>query len=284
MLPENELRALTEHAAKIDAYEAMFRRERERLEQPHADRLEQLRTMILASTPKAEFGSAGLMSALPPEVGEWHREASEIEDTIRAEMQPFADAHPRPTFVPDDTPAKLVEYIDTQLKVSRLVAIARTHSRMTDPPKYDDCIIDVYQEVIRRATLFAPLAPSLPALLVPKDNPVSGLQHIRALFSAKPTAEAESVASKGEPEHADEPGPKSPSGFLGGAELADAFGIPATRRHAFFQRLTRERRDLGDDCWHQVAEPRPNTPRFIYRVNSPSLVALAKEYTESKLA
>lgn len=51
---------------------------------------------------------------------------------------------------------------------------------------------------------------------------------------------------------------ESPIGFLGGAALADAIGIHVTRRDAFFRQLERRRMSLGDDCWHEVREPRPN--------------------------
>jgi hypothetical protein len=87
---------------------------------------------------------------------------------------------------------------------------------------------------------------------------------------------------KGEPERADELGPESPTGFQGGAALADALGIHATRRDAFFRQLERQRLSLGDDCWHEVREPRPNSPRFLYRADSPKLRDLATGYKTPK--
>jgi len=75
---------------------------------------------------------------------------------------------------------------------------------------------------------------------------------------------------------------KSPTGFLGGAALADALGIHATRRDAFFRQLERQRLSLGDDCWHEVREPRPNSPRFLYRADSAMLRDLATGYKTPK--
>lgn len=74
------------------------------------------------------------------------------------------------------------------------------------------------------------------------------------------------------------------AGFVGGADLADALGIHPTRRNAFFRQLERRRRELGDANWHEVREPRPNTPRFIYRVDSPAIRSLAADYQEPNLA
>jgi hypothetical protein len=74
------------------------------------------------------------------------------------------------------------------------------------------------------------------------------------------------------------------TGFLGGAELADALGIHATRRDAFFRTLERHRMSLGDNCWHEVREPRPNSPRFLYCADSPKLLDLATGYKTPKPA
>jgi hypothetical protein len=74
------------------------------------------------------------------------------------------------------------------------------------------------------------------------------------------------------------------AGFVGGADLADALGVHPTRRNAFFRQLERRRRELGDANWHEVREPRPNAPRFIYRVDSPAIRSLAAGYQEPNLA
>lgn len=72
--------------------------------------------------------------------------------------------------------------------------------------------------------------------------------------------------------------PASTSGFLGGANLAEALGVHPTRSNAFFWQLERRRLKLGDDSWHEVRDPRPNAPRFIYRVDSPLIRSLAARY------
>ncbi len=76
----------------------------------------------------------------------------------------------------------------------------------------------------------------------------------------------------------------SQTGFLGGAALAKALGVHATRREAFFRQLERQRMSLGDDCWHEVRDPRPNCPRFLYRVDSTKLRDLAAAYKNPKPA
>jgi hypothetical protein len=92
-------------------------------------------------------------------------------------------------------------------------------------------------------------------------------QKIKAKLAAEPASNA---------------GPDSPTGFLGGAALADALAVHSTQRDAFFQRLMRQRMSLGDDCWHEVRDPRPNSPRFLYRVDSPKLRDLAAGYKNPK--
>ncbi len=77
--------------------------------------------------------------------------------------------------------------------------------------------------------------------------------------------------------------PESPTGFLGGTPLADALGIHPTQRNAFFQKLKRKRKSLGDDAWHEIQNPRPNGPYFLYRVDSPELRKLAAGYHAPKL-
>jgi hypothetical protein len=87
------------------------------------------------------------------------------------------------------------------------------------------------------------------------------------------------LAGQGVPaEAASNAGPDPPTGFLGGAELADALGVHTPQRDAFFQRLMRLRTSLGDDCWQEVRDPRPNSPRYLYRVDSPALCKLAAVY------
>ena len=73
-------------------------------------------------------------------------------------------------------------------------------------------------------------------------------------------------------------------GFLGGEDLANALSINPSRRAAFFKQLERKRISLGDDCWDEVREPRPNSARFIYRVDSVELRDLAAAYKTPKPA
>ncbi|HUY88702.1 MAG TPA: hypothetical protein VMV10_08205 [Pirellulales bacterium] len=85
-------------------------------------------------------------------------------------------------------------------------------------------------------------------------------------------------------ETAENSGPEAPSGFLGGAELADALGVNPSRRDAFFKKLERKRTSLGDGCWQEVSNKRPNDPKFQYRPDSPALLALAAAYKNPKPA
>ena len=80
------------------------------------------------------------------------------------------------------------------------------------------------------------------------------------------------------------PSELTPTGFLGGEELAEALGVDPTRRKAFSQRLMRQRMSLEDECWYEVSNPRPNRPRFLYRVDSPKLRELAAGYETPKPA
>jgi hypothetical protein len=104
--------------------------------------------------------------------------------------------------------------------------------------------------------------------------------------STKPPASAGEHRAAGGGEELGNAGgvPESRSGFLGGADLADAMRIHLTRRDAFFRQLERQRKHLGDDCWHEVHNPRPNSPRFLYRVDSPKLQELATAYKAPKPA
>jgi hypothetical protein len=76
----------------------------------------------------------------------------------------------------------------------------------------------------------------------------------------------------------------APIGLLGGVPLANALGVHASQRQAFIQQLGRKRSDLDDDCWQEVANPRPNSPRFLYCADSPQLRALAARYQTPKSA
>ncbi|WP_145247880.1 hypothetical protein [Aeoliella mucimassa] len=71
-------------------------------------------------------------------------------------------------------------------------------------------------------------------------------------------------------------------GFLGGVELAESLGIAPERRQAFLQKLMRWRVSLGDGSWHEVRDPRPNSPRYLYRADSPKILELAAAYRKAK--
>lgn len=109
-------------------------------------------------------------------------------------------------------------------------------------------------------------------LAADESEPTSNLQ------SAPPPTQSAPIEST------EGPGPKSSSGFLGSATLAEALGIHPSRTKAFFRQLERRRTSLGDDCWSEVNNPKPNCPRFFYRVDSPALRALAAPYTKPRMA
>ena len=113
----------------------------------------------------------------------------------------------------------------------------------------------------------APVHPSCPVL----DSQFPADMSSNPMVQARDATQSESSVG-------------SLTGFLGGADLADAMGIHPTRRDAFFRQLERQRQSLGDDCWHEVCEPRPNSPRFLYRVDSPKLRDLATAYKAPKPA
>lgn len=72
------------------------------------------------------------------------------------------------------------------------------------------------------------------------------------------------------------------AGFMGGQDLADQLGVHPTRREAFAKRLERIRSNLGDDAWHEVREPRPNSPKYLYNAGNPRLRELAISYFQAK--
>lgn len=71
-----------------------------------------------------------------------------------------------------------------------------------------------------------------------------------------------------------------PSGFQSAGEAAKVLGVHATKQNAFIRQLHRKRNEksLDDDCWHEVTNPQPNTPHFLYQVDSPHVRDLAAKY------
>ena len=102
---------------------------------------------------------------------------------------------------------------------------------------------------------------------------------------AKLADEAKADAESGRTaEPTDDSTPDVLNSFLGGKDLANALGVHPSRRDAFWRQLERKRLKLGDDNWHEVREPRPNSPRFLYREYSPRIRELAVAYTRPKPA
>jgi hypothetical protein len=114
-------------------------------------------------------------------------------------------------------------------------------------------------------------------------NRVVGTVHEAVEKSQQAASDGGAAASPVDPsKSAGEPVLPPPIGFLGGVELADALGVHSTQRDAFFQRLMRQRMSLDNDCWHELLNPRPNSPQFLYRVDSPKLRDLAAGYKNKK--
>ncbi|MCA9069024.1 MAG: hypothetical protein KDA84_08885 [Planctomycetaceae bacterium] len=72
------------------------------------------------------------------------------------------------------------------------------------------------------------------------------------------------------------------SGFMGGDELAIALGVHPSRKKAFFQRLKRERKSLGDANWCEVQNKTANDPTFLYRVDAKKVISVAADYMNPK--
>jgi hypothetical protein len=102
--------------------------------------------------------------------------------------------------------------------------------------------------------------------------------------SASPGGAAAVWREADQPKRATPEGGDATSGFLGGVALADALGVHASRRDAFFKQLERNRKELGDEPWREVANPRPNSPRFLYRADAPRVRELAAAYKDPKPA
>jgi hypothetical protein len=162
---------------------------------------------------------------------------------------------------PDDielTPRELA-LLDAHLKQSiDFSAIQR--ERMASPTQASET-----WDRIRKLRLIRDFNRNLQAAVAAKEQPAE------PQLSAEPKPDAATKTNS-------PPALDSRTGFLGGAALANALGVHATRREAFFRQLERQRMSLGDDCWHEVREPRPNSPRFLYRADSPKLLDLAADY------
>lgn len=102
-------------------------------------------------------------------------------------------------------------------------------------------------------------------------------QRFQAKMRAKLTAEYRACLQRMEVAivQADIPALK---GFHSAKALANAWGILAERHQAFITQLGRKRSKLGDDCWQEVSNPRPNAPKFLYRADSREVQEIAAEY------
>lgn len=87
------------------------------------------------------------------------------------------------------------------------------------------------------------------------------------------------VAETSPPRRAEGNSEPSPTGFMGAQQLAEAYGIPTANRAAFMKAVGRLRKTLGDD-FQEVAEPRPNAPRYQYRADAAAVKSLAAQYRE----
>lgn len=94
---------------------------------------------------------------------------------------------------------------------------------------------------------------------------------------------AATPASEGPPTQTATVSPPShhePTGFMGVAALAKVFGVPKARMDGFKKRLERERMSLGDDAFHEVRDPRPNSPKYLYNASNPRIREIAAEYAK----
>jgi hypothetical protein len=72
--------------------------------------------------------------------------------------------------------------------------------------------------------------------------------------------------------------PADNGGYLGGSALAEALKIDPARHGAFAKQLERKRRNFDKEDWTETLKQGPNSPTFLYRLNSVKLRALAAKY------
>ena len=114
-------------------------------------------------------------------------------------------------------------------------------------------------------------------------KPVSVLPEVTGTISLDAVPDPESRPPAAQPLDAESCG-DPPSGFLGGSDLTNTLGIHPSRRNAFFKKLERNRNSLGDDCWLETSDPRPNAPLFYYRADSQAVKDIAANYKTPKPA
>lgn len=168
-------------------------------------------------------------------------------------------------------------YFPTQMEVLGL---------MTEPARRDLCEL---LPLIPHLAFGADTSNRLRAAKAKTKGLVEDYLERRGLLSSGNAKKRNRSAEGGEgransAEPTSESGAKLPSGFLGGASLGAALGVPQSRRDAFLKQLERKRTTLGDDNWLEAAEPRPNAPRYHYRADAPAVIAIAAEYSRQKPA
>ncbi|MBX7075443.1 MAG: hypothetical protein K1X71_20060 [Pirellulales bacterium] len=122
-----------------------------------------------------------------------------------------------------------------------------------------------------------------------RESQVRGITTIN-VYDSPPTVASETVVTdaaqakiEARPEGDGETDqrPEALVGYLGGAALADALGVHLTQRCAFDRALGRQRRNLWD-CCREVSNPEVNSPKYLYRADSPKLLDIAAKYRTAK--
>lgn len=66
--------------------------------------------------------------------------------------------------------------------------------------------------------------------------------------------------------------------FMGLTALANALGVPDSKKEAFRRKLERIRLKLGDDGFHEVRDPPRNAEKYLYNASHPRIQELAAKY------
>jgi hypothetical protein len=68
--------------------------------------------------------------------------------------------------------------------------------------------------------------------------------------------------------------------FMGLTALANALGVPDSKKEAFRRKLERVRLELGDDGFHEVRDPPRNAEKYLYNASHPQIQKLATKYRD----
>jgi len=149
--------------------------------------------------------------------------------------------------------------------------------------EYRDCLAEEYGTFPVQVDPNDPMATNRRVMLVGLIAQLS--EFVDELFETVNVHLQAARETSPKPKPTSEPVPPDNAvGFLGGEHLANALGIDPSRRDAFFRKLERKRLELGDDNWHEIRKPQPNSPRFLYRVDSPEIQQVAVAYKQPKPA